>query len=352
MSKVAVVIGKFYPLHEGHKGLIEFMLNYPVDFASKAVLVCGKSHDIIPTNVRHLATKNYVGDRGQVLHMEDDSMPDYPEDDLFFWEKWTKVIERIFSHLAPEEIYLFTSEKYGEEFARKIQEIRGVKCRHIPYNLDRTSFDVSGTEIRDDMVTHSYAVDLNIINYLSKTIYVLGAESTGKTTWSKKMNVRYYSSSVFVPEYARGYLDLKGVKLNKQKFFEIIDGQFAAEEVAKKTSLLFKIHDTNLLTTYGWAKLYYPAIAEEMKRRFDFKKMYTERNSLVLLTNDSLPFYPDAQRYGINKRETNREYWVGILNEFQIPFKFIEDVPEKVIFDEFDKNKVYCPGGEMVDTPF
>jgi NadR type nicotinamide-nucleotide adenylyltransferase len=342
MSRIAITLGKFYPFHEGHKALIDFMLEYPLDFDEHFTLVCGKPGDLIPTKVRFEAVRQYNHRNNyDVDYIDDPDMPDYPKDDVDFWEKWVNVIEKNLWK-DTDEVYLFTSEVYGEQFAREIQaRIPYVKkCVHIPFDPDRTSYSISGSEIRDDFLNMEYAVDKHIINYLTKYVYFVGAESTGKTTTAKRISNRILSS-LYVSEYARGYLEMKGARLTPEKFHDIINGQYAQELSSTRSCHLFKFYDTCLITTYGWAKLYYPEIAFYIKKMFDLKAIYTSRNTLFVMMDDDIPFTPDSLRYGVDKRDTTTEYWASILNEFDIPFVMYNREMENKIIDVFNEKGLY-----------
>ena len=90
-------------------------------------------------------------------------------------------------------------------------------------------------------------------------VVLFGPESTGKTTLAKQL-ARYYNS-VWVPEYAREYLQNKWNNDRKtcepKDLIPIAKGQIQLEnELAKKTETIL-ICDTDLLETKVYSEEYY-----------------------------------------------------------------------------------------------
>ncbi|WP_254244856.1 AAA family ATPase [Hymenobacter sp. BRD67] len=85
-----------------------------------------------------------------------------------------------------------------------------------------------------------------------KKISLTGPESAGKSTLAAQLAAHY--GSVFVPEYAREYLEKNGARYALPDLEAIAHGQLAAEDVAAAhaTGLLFC--DTDLLVLKIWAE--------------------------------------------------------------------------------------------------
>ena len=60
-----------------------------------------------------------------------------------------------------------------------------------------------------------------------KKIVIIGPESTGKSTLCKNLAAHY--NSLWVPEYAREYLEKKGTKYSYENLLDIAKGQIALE---------------------------------------------------------------------------------------------------------------------------
>ena len=118
-------------------------------------------------------------------------------------------------------------------------------------------------------------------------VVLFGPESTGKTTISKAL-ARYYNS-VWVPEYAREYLQDKWN--NERKTCEPSDllpialGQMCLEnELSQKTNTVL-ICDTNLLETKVYSEAYYSGSCDPLLEKFAIKNEY----DLYLLTYIDVP---------------------------------------------------------------
>lgn len=99
----AVVIGKFYPPHNGHHFLIDTALSQ----ATKVhVIICAKTTDTIPAEIRE-ACLRVMHPRASVFVIDDK----YDENDSRIWaENTIRWLGR-----APDVV--FTSEDYGGLFA-------------------------------------------------------------------------------------------------------------------------------------------------------------------------------------------------------------------------------------------
>lgn len=101
---------------------------------------------------------------------------------------------------------------------------------------------------------------------------VIGPESTGKSTLSEQLASRY--KTVWVPEFARNYLETLGRPYTQEDLLCIAEGQLQSEDdmAAKANRLL--ICDTDLQVVKVWSEAKYgdcdPRILEMIaSRRYD-----------------------------------------------------------------------------------
>ena len=134
-------------------------------------------------------------------------------------------------------------------------------------------------------------------------IAVTGPESTGKTELVKQLAELY--DTVYVPEYAREYLDKNGMNYIYEDVLNMAKGQIELEkqQALKANRILFS--DTDMiaykvwLTFHGWEV---PAwLTDHIK---------TRRHDLYLLTDIDLPWVADGQRDNPDDREL-------LFNRFQ-----------------------------------
>lgn len=132
-------------------------------------------------------------------------------------------------------------------------------------------------------------------------VVLFGPESTGKTTLSRQL-ARHYNS-VWVPEYAREYLQNKWNNERKtcepKDLLPIAIGQMKLEnELAKKTDTVL-ICDTDLLETKVYSEAYYSGTCDPILEANALKNSY----DLYFLTYIDTPWEPDDLRDKPNERE-------------------------------------------------
>ena len=134
-NEIGLVLGKFYPLHKGHIHLIQSARK---KVNKLYVLVCSLKREAIPGDLRFYWMKETFPDL-DVYHLTDEN-PQFPEEDPNFWEIWKRSIRQFIKE--PIDI-VFTSEEYGEMLAKKLN------ARHICIDLERKTFPISGTQVRE-----------------------------------------------------------------------------------------------------------------------------------------------------------------------------------------------------------
>ncbi|RZK33979.1 MAG: ATPase [Hymenobacter sp.] len=122
-----------------------------------------------------------------------------------------------------------------------------------------------------------------------RRISVTGPESAGKSTLAAELAAHY--GTVFVPEYARAYLEANGPRYTLLDLAAIAQGQLAAEDAAAHQAAGLLLCDTDLLVIKIWAENAFgtcPAwvLADLEKPRY----------ALTLLLAPDLPWAPDPLR--------------------------------------------------------
>lgn len=156
-------------------------------------------------------------------------------------------------------------------------------------------------------------------------IVLYGPESTGKTILSQKLAAHY--KTLYAPEYARYYLDLKrelydpfGRKSDEicqpQDIPQIVIGQVAFEDVMAEQAKELIFCDTNPLTTYVYNKYYFHR-EDEWIAQTAVDRQY----NLYLLTNIDVPWIADPPHR--DRPESRKELYELFKNELikrNLPF--------------------------------
>lgn len=131
---------------------------------------------------------------------------------------------------------------------------------------------------------------------MTRKIAITGPESTGKTSLAIQLTELY--DTVYVPEYARQYLDQNGSKYTCEDVLKMAKGQIELEQqaLAKANEILFA--DTELIVYKIWLEFY----------EWEVPKWITDHISsnqfdLYLLTDIDIPWVADGQRDRPNDRE-------------------------------------------------
>lgn len=129
-----------------------------------------------------------------------------------------------------------------------------------------------------------------------KRIAIVGPECTGKTQLAIALATHY--QTVWVPEYARHYIDLLNRAYVQDDLHKIARGQlFTEDELALEAKQLL-FCDTNLVVIKVWSEFKFgncdPDILNLLKNR---------HYDLHLLTNIDVPWENDPQREHPDKRD-------------------------------------------------
>lgn len=152
-------------------------------------------------------------------------------------------------------------------------------------------------------------------------IVVTGPESTGKTTLARQLAKHF--RTLWVPEFARTYIDGLNRPYQEADLLEIAKGQVASEiKMASKASDLLFI-DTSLEVIKIWAEFRFgrchPQILEELKER---------RHDFYLLCTPDLPWEFDPQRENPGDRHVLLKLYQNALTDLQVNFQEISGAGE------------------------
>lgn len=146
-----------------------------------------------------------------------------------------------------------------------------------------------------------------------KKIAIVGPESTGKSMLAQGLAKHY--QTVWVPEYARGYLDKLGRPYEQTDLIKIAHGQLRLEDEWQNDAKNLLICDTNLVVVKIWSEFKYGVCDLEILERMNERKY-----DLHLLTAIDLPWEPDPLREHPNKREELYARYESELNKQGVPF--------------------------------
>lgn len=301
----------------GHEHIIDFAANF-VDQVH--VVISTRSYEPTTFYQRRAAFLESMPSNVNYYWHDDDRAPQNPvnDNDVEFWRYWSGVVEK----LVNEKIdYVFASEPYGQAVADSLE------ADFIPVDIAREVQAVKGSTVRQKLFTLQDNIALGFKQFLELNVVLFGQESCGKTTMARKLAKHF--NGTFVPEWARPYLETVGATVTEHKMRMIVNGQHASERAVSSIDTLIKFKDTDLLSTLGFYRLYGISEPAQLQWMID-----DYPNDLYIVMNDNIPFESDQLRYGVDKRETDRKYWIDILEEQDREYYVVQNTDPQLQFDE------------------
>ena len=303
MSEIGLVIGKFYPPHQGHQHLIETGLKYCDQLY---LILCERTGESPPGRLRlKWIQEMYPQVKSSLLHDV------YDPDDSVLWAKLT------IEHLGFAPNVVFTSESYGPKYCQYL------KCNHLMVDQPRETVPISGTLIRSNPFKYWKFLGPPLREWYAFRVVVLGPESTGKTTLCQKLADKY--RTVWVPEYGRDFTLEKYTEdpkyVWKSEDFDVIaEKQNQMENKKARESNGLVICDTNSLATYVWHDRYMKS------ERPQVMKIYHQHYQpvLYLLTTTEVAFVQDGIRDGEHIRNNMFHQFHEVLTDLGEKFKVIK----------------------------
>jgi len=157
-------------------------------------------------------------------------------------------------------------------------------------------------------------------------IAITGPESSGKTTLAKQLALHF--NTVWVPEYARKYLNTNGNNYNYNDLEKIARGQLLSEKKIMKSAKHFLFADTEMLVIKIWSQYKYGKCSQWI-----LDTLKEHRYNLFLLCKNDLPWAYDSLRENpdITERNILFEMYKTELENYEFPYVVISGKGEKRI---------------------
>ena len=232
-----LVIGKFMPFHKGH----EYLINFAKEYCEHLFVIvdCLKDQTIDP-----ITRKTWIESTipNITVIALDTFMPQDPSECSDFWDIWRNAI---LSRTGKIDV-LVAAMDYGWKLSQELN------CETIILDVARNGINISATEIRHNTFKHwNYLTNIVKQDYVKK-ICLIGPESTGKSTISKKLAQKY--ETVFVPEFAINIINHQNGNFYENNIIPIIQGQLNSEKNMALNSNKIMFCDSDFITTLTWAK--------------------------------------------------------------------------------------------------
>ncbi|NBR06656.1 MAG: histidine kinase [Planctomycetes bacterium] len=308
MAKTALVIGKFYPPHRGHKFLIDAA---SVDNNVVHVILCQKSNEVPEGKLR----KGWLQEihPHAIIKVIDDV---YDPTDSALWAQLVKAC----LGFIPDVV--FTSEDYGTEFSRLLGS------KHVLVDKNRLNIPISATQIRSNPWQYWEFFEPPVREYYAIRVVMAGAESTGKTTLSRDLAKVYETN--WVPEFGRSYSERKireGTNDDwaTSDFVTIANEQCLLENNAARLANRVLICDTDAFATAIWHRRY----LKERSPEVEAIALNHRSPDLVILTDIATPFEQDGVRDGELIRGWMHDVFLEELIKSKRRFIMVKGTPKE-----------------------
>ncbi|MDI9319936.1 MAG: ATP-binding protein [Phycisphaerales bacterium] len=157
-----------------------------------------------------------------------------------------------------------------------------------------------------------------------KKIVIIGPESTGKSTLSKALAEQL--NTVWVPEYARTYLEQKNQAYQFEDLSSIAKGQIELEDVVARKAHQYLICDTDLYVVKVWSEHKYGKVAP-----FILERIAQRQYDAYILCDIDMPWDEDPLRE--HPEPEMRQYFYNIYKDIVLhsgkPFSIVSGSEEE-----------------------
>lgn len=148
---------------------------------------------------------------------------------------------------------------------------------------------------------------------LVKRVAIVGPECTGKTALSKALAAHYHT--VWVPEFARSFIDRLHRPYNQADLVTIAHGQLESEKQLATQANRVLICDTNLIVIKVWSEFKYGTCDDEIQNL-----LASQNYDHYFLTDIDIPWEDDPQREHPDKRDYFFNIYQNELLKLNVPF--------------------------------
>jgi NadR type nicotinamide-nucleotide adenylyltransferase len=331
-----LVVGKFSPLHRGHELLIREAFSrcrevIIISYAKPEPAGCGAARrenwlrELFPHAVRLVVTDAKLRDWGAPAEGYGEVPPDDAEE---------RVHRRFVGFLCREILGItvdavFTSEEYGDGFARELtgyfrERIPDApQVGHVLVDRERVRIPISGTQVRSSVHEHRHWLSPEVYASFVGRVCLLGGESSGKSTLAASL--ADHLGTRHVPEYGRELWEQRRGDLRFEDMRTIAAVQVAREEEAAGKAYRYLFCDTSPLTTLLYTRHLFHRNDPEVE------KLAERPYHLTVLCEPDFGFVQDGTRSDPSFRDYQHEWYVDELTRRGTAWvKVGGSVPERV----------------------
>ena len=150
-------------------------------------------------------------------------------------------------------------------------------------------------------------------------IAITGPESTGKSALAESLAAHY--NTIWIPEYAREYLNKLDRPYNQDDILQIAKGQLESEKTNMSSANKFLFFDTELIVTKIWSDVKYGNCDKWILDNIDEQKF-----DLYLLCDIDLPWEFDILREHPEQREYLMKLYIDELIKRKLNYSVVSGI--------------------------
>ena len=304
MHNHALVLGKFMDFHKGHEALIRYALTKA---GAVTVLLCTSLTDRIPARTRVDWIRRTLGStvKLRVISCEEEGLPTKEESDLEVSKVWADWVTRE----MPEIDLIVGSEDYVTYMAG-----HGMLDADI-YDQGRVINPCSSTSVN----AGDYSSRVSAAKQeLAQKIYIVGPESSGKTTAASLLATHYGAELVL--EQARSHMRPDGNFDECDLSIFALAQELAVRKTVRDAESPMCIIDSSALTTLGYALA--TGLSSNIGELID---MFEEEDGVYLLFSPLEDWVDDGTRHMSSMAERIEFFYTArsLLSKYRKKFHII-----------------------------
>lgn len=298
-----LVLGKFMPIHNGHIKLIEHAAE---NCDSLIVWICVSNKESMSAKLRFNWVMQIFKDNPKIepilFEYDESILPNTSESSKEVSEIWSEAIKQN----LPQIDVIISSEKYGDFVAEYLS------IEHVYYPISRIT---SASAIRENPYKHWQFIPNVVKPYFYRKICILGTESTGKSTLTKKL-ANFFNAD-YVSEVGREIVE--NINTCQQEDLLRISETHARKILLKEKDLnKMLIIDTDINITKSYSKFLFNQELEVENWIDDANKC-----DLYLYLDNDAPFIQDGTRLSESDRNKLDNFHKKQLNKTGIDYVII-----------------------------
>lgn len=317
----AMIIGKFLPMHKGHKALVEYALK---NAHITNVFVLAHQDEYIPMDTRigfikdEFAQNQHVNVYG--VAYDKNELNQSSESDLDSSIAWSEYLK---PYITKHNIDVIVG---SELYVKYMGEYLGID--YIIYDEHRTNIQISATKIREDLINNWDYLVPSVKRYYAHHICVCGSESTGKTTTCSDIEKSCPGIVTMIPEIGRCLVG-NAKTCEKETLKNVLDiHRKLLLSVIENPPTPIILWDTDNYTTLSY---YMFLFGEKLKN-----DIYPKANKYFFF-DSNIPYIKDATRMEMNASKALSRNHFNMYKENNIELEKVSENRSKRVLEYINK---------------